>query len=102
MRAVLPQGFSVTADSSVLAKIQSWLPILKVCNIEEISEGGSGADVNDIKKVKALIGYHPDSQRYFDYHHSDNDVLEVVNPRELELGSAAIAVLAYLISEEGL
>lgn len=97
-----PRGFSVTADSSVLAKIQSWLPILKVCNIEEISEGGSGADVNDIKKVKALIGYHPDSQRYFDYHHSDNDVLEVVNPRELELGSAAIAVLAYLISEEGL
>ncbi len=97
-----PRGFTVSADSSVLTKIQSWLPVLKTCNIEEVTKGGSGADVNDIKNARALIGYHPDSQRYFDYHHSDNDVLDAVNPRELELGSAAIAVLAYLISEEGL
>jgi carboxypeptidase Q len=97
-----PRGFTVSADSSVLAKIKNWLPILKTCNIEEIDKGGSGADVNDISSAKALIGYRPDSQRYFDYHHSDNDVPDAVNPRELELGSAAIAILAYLISEEGL
>ena len=97
-----PRGFTITADSSIIARIQSWLPVLRICNIEEISKGGSGADVNDIKNAKALIGYHPDVQRYFDFHHSDNDVFEAVNPRELELGSAAIAVLAYLISEEGL
>lgn len=97
-----PRGFSVTADSSVITKIQSWLPVLKSCEIEKIEQGGSGADVNDIKNAKALIGYRPDIQRYFDYHHSDNDVFEAVNPRELELGSAAITVLTYLISQEGL
>jgi carboxypeptidase Q len=97
-----PRGFSVTADSSILAKIQSWLPVLKSCEIEKVESGGSGADVNDIKNAKALIGYRPDIQRYFDFHHSDNDVLEAVNPRELELGSAAMTILAYLISQEGL
>lgn len=97
-----PRGFTVTSDSLVLQKIQSWLPILKTCGIDDISKGGSGADIYVIKKTKALIGYRPDGQRYFDYHHSDNDVFEAVNPRELELGSAAIAILAYLISEEGL
>jgi carboxypeptidase Q len=97
-----PRSFTVTSDSTVLSRIQSWLPLLKICSIEEIQKGGSGADVNDIRNAKALIGYHPDLQRYFDFHHSDNDVFEGVNPRELELGSAAIAVLAYLISEEGL
>ncbi len=89
-----PRGFSITADSSVIAKIQTWLPILKICSIDEVTRGGSGADINDIKNAKALIGYHPDGQRYFDFHHSANDVFEAVDPRELELGSAAISILA--------
>ena len=36
----------------------------------------------------------PDSQRYFDYHHSANDVLSAVHPRELELGAVVQAVMA--------
>jgi hypothetical protein len=97
-----PRGFGVSADSSVILKIRTWLPILKLCEIDEIEKGGGGADISDIKKATALIGYKPDGQRYFDYHHSDNDIFDAVNPRELELGSAAITVLVYLISEEGL
>jgi len=49
-----------------------------------------------------LIGYVPDDQRYFDVHHSDNDVFEEVHPREMQLGTSAIAILTYLLSEEGL
>ncbi len=97
-----PRSFTVTSDSSVLFKIQGWLPLLKKCGIEEVVKGGSGADVNDIRKAKALIGYRPDDQRYFDFHHSGNDILSGVNPRELELGSAAMTILTYLISQEGL
>ena len=48
------------------------------------------------------MGYVPDDQRYMDYHHSANDVFEAVHPREFELGTAAIAIMAYLLSEEGL
>ena len=33
----------------------------------------------------------PDSQRYFDYHHSAGDVFENVNKRELELGAINMA-----------
>lgn len=97
-----PKGFSVTTDSLTLRKIQSWLPVLKMYGIGAINKGGSGADINDIKNAKALIGYNPEVQHYFDYHHSDNDVFEAVNPDELEMGSAAITMLVYLISEEGL
>ena len=97
-----PVGFDVDSDSLTLLKIQSWLPILKKASIEWIDKGGSGVDVSHIKNAGALIGYVPDDQRYFDFHHSANDVYEAVNPRELELGSAAITILAYLLSEEGL
>ena len=97
-----PVGFDVDSDSLTLLKIQSWLPILKKASIEWVDKGGSGVDVSHIKNAGALIGYVPDDQRYFDFHHSANDVYEAVNPRELELGSAAITILAYLLSEEGL
>ena len=55
-----------------------------------------------IKGAKALIGFVPDNQRYMDLHHSANDVLEAVHPREMELGSAAIAIMALLLSDFGL
>jgi hypothetical protein len=48
------------------------------------------------------IGLNVESHRYFDYHHSANDTFDKVNERELELGAVAVALLAYLIAEEGL
>jgi len=80
--------------------LQSWLPILEYAGIEWIKAGGSGVDISQTKNVPALIGFVPDDQRYFDLHHSANDVFEEVHPREMELGTAAITVLAYLLSEE--
>lgn len=99
--AFTPRGFYVTADSSKILKMQGWLPILKKSLINWIEKGGSGVDISFIKNADALIGYVPDSQRYMDVHHSANDTFESVNPREMELGSAAITILAYLLSEEG-
>ncbi|HSP87613.1 MAG TPA: M20/M25/M40 family metallo-hydrolase [Ignavibacteriaceae bacterium] len=95
-----PVGFTVTSDSLTLLKLQSWNTILENAGIEWIKPGGSGVDISKIKNAKALIGFVPDDQRYFDLHHSANDVFEEVHPREMELGSAAIAILAYLLSEE--
>ena len=97
-----PLGFDVDADSSVLIKIKNWLPVLENSGINWIKKGGSGVDVQFIKNTKAKIGYVPDAQRYMDVHHSANDTFESVHPRELELGAASIAIMAYLISEEGL
>ena len=100
--AFTPRGFYVDAEESVFTKIQSWLPYLNKALIEWVKKGGSGADVGQIRNTKALIGYVPDVQRYFDFHHSANDVFSAVHPREFELGAAAMAILVYLISEEGL
>lgn len=97
-----PIGFDVDSDSSVLNKIKNWSSILEKSGINWIRKGGSGVDIQYIKNTKAKIGYVPDAQRYMDVHHSANDTFESVHPRELELGTASIAIMAYLISEEGL
>lgn len=98
-----PVGFSVETESLLmLNKLKSWLPILETAGIEWIKKGGSGVDVSQIKNAGILLGFVPDDQRYMDVHHSANDEFEAVHPRELELGAAAIAVIVYLLSEEGL
>ena len=97
-----PKGFSFDSDSLVIDKVQSWLPVLNRTGIDWVKKGGSGADVGDIKNAVARIGYVPDGQRYFDYHHSDNDQFSIIHPREFELGSASIATLVYMIDKYGL
>ena len=49
-----------------------------------------------------LFGLQVDGQRYFDYHHTDNDIFENVNRRELELGAAAMTSLVYFIDQREL
>ena len=100
--AFTPRGFHAQTDSLSLSKMQSWEPLLRPVLIDYIRPGGGGVDISRIENSKALIGFEPDCQRYMDLHHSANDTFESVHPREMEMGSAAIAMLAYLISDEGL
>ena len=101
--AFTPLGFTIDNNSTeLIKKLEGWLPYLKLAGINWIKKGGSGSDISRIKNSKLLIGYVPDNQRYFDYHHSPGDVFDSVHPREFELGSAAMAILVYLLSEEGL
>ena len=93
-----PRGFSFDADSLKLEKLRTLAPWFSPYNIRDFDKGGGGSDIAPLKALGALqIGYMPDSQRYFWYHHSANDTFEQVNIRELQMGSAAIASLIYLI-----
>ena len=98
-----PRGFDIDASNAIIDKIKSWELLLKPYGLREIEKGGSGSDIGPLKAPNvALIGYRPDSQRYFDVHHAATDVFEAVNKRELELGAASIAALVYLIDQYGL
>jgi Zn-dependent M28 family amino/carboxypeptidase len=98
----VPRGFGVS-DSAAYVRIKPWEPLFAFMNADRIVRGGGGADISPLMRQGVPgIGLNVDSQRYFDVHHSDNDVFEAVNERELALGAGAMAVLAYLIAEEGL
>ena len=101
-----PRGFRFEADTSVFKKyykkVNEWLPLLESYDLQFYT-GGSGADVSHLRSQKGLlIGLAPDSQRYFDIHHSAKDGIENVNQRELELGAAAMASLVYLLDNYGI
>ena len=83
--------------------MQEWQPLLKPYQLHVFEKGWGGVDIGPLKPQGVpLIGLRPDSQRYFDHHHSDTDVFENVHKRELELGCAAVASLVYLIDTYGL
>ncbi len=101
-----PRGFSCDAEPdkfNILYKaLTSFNPVLEAYDLRLV-KGGSGADINPLKSQGGLlIGFRPDSQRYFDYHHSSKDRIDAVNERELKLGAAAISSLIYLIDTYGL
>lgn len=95
-----PRGFSIDANEKNTKLVQSWKKYFAPYGLHDLIEGYSGADVGKLKDDHVtLAGYRPDSQRYFDYHHTANDTFEKVNKRELELGSASMASLIYLMDK---
>jgi len=101
-----PRGFSCDATDEVFAgfyrQVTQWEDILDPYYLS-FTKGGSGADISPLKSQEGLLfGFRPDSQRYFDFHHTAADRIEAVNERELKLGAAAMTSLVYLLDKYGL
>ncbi|MEM0995115.1 MAG: M28 family peptidase [Bacteroidota bacterium] len=101
-----PRGFTCDGHEDIFEekfkKLAVWSDLLSPYGLS-FKKGGSGADISRLKPQKGMLfGFLPDSQRYFDYHHTAIDRIEAVNKRELELGVAAMMSLVYLIDQHGL
>lgn len=97
-----PRGIGINENSPHLEKIMAWQNLFAPYQIS-LQKGGGGADISPLlNQGVTLMSLNPDSQRYFDYHHSSQDTFDKVNWRELQLGAAAMASIIYLISEYGL
>ncbi|MEL4454527.1 M20/M25/M40 family metallo-hydrolase [Lutimonas vermicola] len=98
-----PRGFSFDCSDEEFDQVKSWEHLFKPYLIHYFEKGGSGADIGPLKTEGiVLAGLRPDSQRYFDYHHTSIDTFDAVNKRELELGAATMASLVYLFDKYGL
>ena len=102
-----PRGFSYEALGAAEwlgeRRLKSWLPVLEPYGLRHLERGGSGVDVSKLKPLGTfLLGLVPDPHRYFDVHHTPADNIDAVHPRELCLGAAAVASMAWLLAEHGL
>ncbi len=95
-----PRGFTIDADAPTFNKISSWKYLFEPYLIHVFEKGYTGTDIDPLKSENLVkVELHPDSQRYFDYHHAANDKFDAVNKRELELGAATMASLMYLFDK---
>ena len=96
-----PRGFGIVGTPDQRAKVVPWKSLLAPYGLAEIGPGGGGADIGPLAQLgTVLFGFKPDSQRYFDFHHTPVDNFESVNQRELELGAASMAALVYLLDQQ--
>ena len=96
-----PRAIGLEMNEGLKEKVRSYKNLFLPYGVYDFSMEEGGADITPIQKKMNLpvAGLIPDSQRYFDVHHTNNDVFENVNHRELKLGSVALAQFIYLVTE---
>lgn len=80
--------------------IRQILSLLEPVGAGELRTGGGGADIGPLGRAGVpVLGLWTDVGSYFDYHHSGEDVVENVDPALLADGTAAMAVMAYVLAD---
>lgn len=96
----LPIGFDISGTTEQVKLVNEFSQLLSDFELYRFKKGYGGVDIGPLKEYypdMIQLGMAINSQEYFNYHHSNNDVFEVVNKRELELGAAAMATMIYLM-----
>jgi carboxypeptidase Q len=97
-----PEGFGLAATAPLQAR-SNMLEIAKLLSgigADQIAADGGGADIGPITR-EGVVGasLDVDGAHYFDIHHTPADTLDKVNPRELALCVATMAVMAYVVAD---
>ena len=97
-----PEGFGLaaTAPPLVRANMMEIAKLLVGIDSHRIGSSGGGADIGPIMR-EGVVGANLDVEgsRYFDIHHTQADTLDKIDPRDLSLCVATMAVMAYTIAD---
>ncbi len=100
-----PTGYSMECadarkESAAAAQLGDLLTLLSSLGPMEVHTGHSGSDVGPMRQAGVvLMGHNVEGSRYFDYHHSQADTIDKVNPEDLSRNVAALATVAYIIAD---
>jgi len=100
-----PVGFTVghkdaEAGARARARIADIASLLHEVGATTVKAGGGGTDISPMQSGGVpQVGLSVDGKTYFDYHHSEADTLDKVQPQDLADMVAAAAVLAYVAAD---
>jgi carboxypeptidase Q len=97
-----PEGFGLaaTAPPQARANLQEIAKLLAGIRANRIAADGSGADIGPLMREGVIGGsLDVDGTHYFDIHHSHADTLDKINPQDLALCVAIMAVMAYTVAD---
>ncbi len=98
-----PMGFGFTGPDPARTAIRQMARLLERVGADSIGPQGGGADIGPIMALGVPgMGHQVDGTRYFWYHHTESDNVDKLDPKEVAMNVAAMAVMAYLVAEEGL
>ena len=95
-----PRGFGVSAGEGGLDLVREIARALDRIEADTVEDGGGGADISAMRAFGVpQMGLQVDTINYFDYHHTEADTLDKVDPHDLQMGAAALAVMAWGLAD---
>ena len=95
-----PHGVGFTGTDSATAIVKRVAALLTRIGANGVAPGGGGADVGAMMAL-GVPGMSPDvdGSKYFWYHHTQADTMDKLDPHEMALCVATMAVMAYVIAD---
>jgi hypothetical protein len=98
--AEAPRGFGAGVDAKSLEMVKEIGSLLERVGAGEVTQGGGGTDIQPLLRdgvagfSERTVGTH-----YFDWHHTEADTLDKVNPEDFRKNVAALAVMGYVLAD---
>jgi carboxypeptidase Q len=97
-----PEGFGLATNAplQVRSNMTEIAKLLAGIGADKIALDGGGADIGPLMRDGVTgASLDVDGSHYFDIHHTQADTLDKVNPRELALCVATMAVMVYTVAD---
>lgn len=95
-----PRGISLDMYPQFRRKIFEWKNLFLPYGVYDFDQTYAGQDILPLKKLAIpLAELVPDTQRYFDIHHTSEDTFDKVNRRELLLGAVTMAQMVFMVDK---
>ena len=98
--AEAPVGFGASVDPRSTDLLRDAARLLERVGAGQITPGGGGSDIQPLVRdgvpgfAERTVGTH-----YFDWHHTEADTLDKVDPEDFRKNVAALAVMGYVLAE---
>ncbi len=98
--AEAPRGFGASVDAVSMDMLRQIAVLLDRLGAGEITGGGGGADIGPLLREGVPgLGERTGGTHYFDWHHTEADTLDKVNPDDFRKNVAALAVMGYILAD---
>ena len=80
--------------------LQQIATLLKPVGADTIRPGGGGSDISPIMADGVPgLGESTTGAHYFDWHHTEADTLDKVDPQDFRKNVASVAVMTYILAD---
>ena len=91
---------STSAQQESMLLLQQIGKLLERVGAGNITPGGGGSDISPlIAQGVPGLGVQTSGEHYFDWHHTESDTLDKVNPEDFRKNIAALAVMSYVLAD---
>jgi len=95
-----PEGFGFTGSADELKMYRAAASLLAPIGATAMRVGGGGADISPLIQFGVpQMNIEVDGSKYFWYHHTQADMPDKLNPREMNDCAAAIALMMYVAAD---